>query len=157
MYLCLSTVWLLSFQLLAGLVLICWPNKPYIFHEAVRLGNENTQTLINWLIEWIRLNTALEISDAPFPLPFSPLPCALPCHGFHAWRRQAAGGSWGTPSSLLKAGPFQGTCWCLLHPQSPRGKVWALSKFTTNPTSGSLNSRQTHHFQAWIPGHVKWL
>lgn len=124
MYLCLSTVWLLSFQLLAGLVLICWPNKPCIFHEAVRLGNENTQTLINWLIEWIRLDTALEVSDAPFPLPFSPLPCALPCHGFHAWRRQAAGGSWGTPSSLLKAGPFQGTCWCLLHPQSPRGKVW---------------------------------
>lgn len=152
MYLRLSTVWLLSFQLLAGLVLICWPNKPCIFHEAVRLGNENTQALINWLIEWIRLDTALKVSDAPFPLPFSPLLCLE-----KAGSRRAMGDTQlpsegrTLPRHLL----------VLASPTVPQRESlamsWAVSKFSTNPTSGSLDFRQTHHFQAWIPGHVKWL
>lgn len=59
-----------------------------------------------------------------FPCPSPTFRVPWPCHCFHAWRGQAAGGSWRTHTSLLKAGPFQGSCWWLLHLQSHKGKVW---------------------------------
>lgn len=142
--------WFLSNYLQVWLfdwLIICWSNKPFIFHEAVRLVNENTQTLINRLIEWIRLDTALKVSDALFLLPFSHLPCPLamlllPCLERAGSRRER---------SCLQKGsaclPWPRHQLVLASPTVPHreslGMPWVLSKFTTKPTSGSLNFQQT--------------
>lgn len=60
----------------AGLI-ICWSNKPFIFHKAARLGNEDMQLLVNWLIDWIDSTENIGSPVSPF-LPILSIPPALP-------------------------------------------------------------------------------
>lgn len=108
-------------------MIICWSNKPSIFHKAARLGSENMQPSINWLIDWMRLDTALKILDPPLPSHTFGLP--QPCHHLHAPRGQVAGGPRRTCSSEGSSTHLQGMCWCSPSPAVPRrasrGASWA--------------------------------
>lgn len=84
----------------------------------------------------------------PFPLPFSHLPSrslalpSLPC-----LERTDSGRVLEDAHFLLKAGPFQGTCWCLLHLQSHRGKVWECPGLHAcrGPLAPGIGTEQNHN------------